>query len=77
MEPVLTSVPLGWKYLTERVCVFARACVNVCVDVCLYLCFGIFKMVTDSRDVVGQRYVAPERFEDCLQCSSASDVLRF
>lgn len=57
MEPVLTSVLLGWKYLTECVFVCVRECVHRCVLV--YLCFGIFKMVTDSRDVVGQRYVAP------------------
>lgn len=57
MEPVLTSVLLGWKYLTLCVCVCM--CVRVHGCVLVYLCFGIFKIVTDSRDVVGQSYVAP------------------
>lgn len=59
MEPVLTSVLLGWKYLTLCVCVCVCVCVRVHGCVLVYLCFGIFKMVTDSRDVGGQSYVAP------------------
>lgn len=58
-------------------CVYESVCGCVFRCVCVYLCFGIFKMVTDSRDVVGQRYVAPYRFEDRLSCSSASDVFKF
>lgn len=77
MEPVLTSESSTWKHWTHHLdsvvcmCVCASACARVLV---------FFKMIDDSRDVVGLSYAAPWRQEEQplpLSPSSASDVFRF
>lgn len=54
-----TNFSVAGMEILDSVFVYVYVCVRVHGCVLVYLCFGIFKMVTDSRDVGGQSYVAP------------------